>query len=224
MDMSSVLKSGASFGSVGRRVLEDCSMKKHMLMAAAASLLALPVAANAAVLPVLDTVTLVGTDYEFSYSGTLSGDTGLVLNDLLIIYDFAGYVDGSISAGIYAADVSATTELTSALAPLGFDDDPLLVNLVFRWINGPFNASGGPFADVSFAGLTARSVYSGTALDGYVARTTINNGAATGQKEFNSGAVAVAAAVPEPATWAMMILGFGGVGAMLRRRSGFTFA
>ena len=26
-------------------------------------------------------------------------------------------------------------------------------------------------------------------------------------------------AVPEPATWAMMILGFGGVGALLRRRS-----
>ena len=29
---------------------------------------------------------------------------------------------------------------------------------------------------------------------------------------------AVAGAVPEPATWAMMILGFGGVGATLRRR------
>jgi len=88
----------------------------------------------------------------------------------------------------------------------------------------PFNASGGPFADVSFSGLTARSVYSATKLDGYVARSTINNGAATGQKEFNQGAVAVAAAIPEPATWGMMILGFGGVGAMLRRRIGFTFA
>lgn len=30
----------------------------------------------------------------------------------------------------------------------------------------------------------------------------------------------IAAVVPEPATWAMMILGFGGVGAMMRRRRG----
>lgn len=199
-------------------------MKKVMLMAAASALLALPLAANAAVIPVLDTISLVGTEYEFSYSGTLSGDTGLVDEDVLIIYDFAGYVAGSISAGIYAADVDASTELTSALAPIGFDDDPLLVNLVFRWIGAPFNASGGPFADVDFSGLTARSIYSATVLDAYVAQTTINNGAATGLKEYNAGAVAVAAAIPEPGTWAMMILGFGGVGALLRRRTGYTFA
>jgi hypothetical protein len=31
----------------------------------------------------------------------------------------------------------------------------------------------------------------------------------------------LATAVPEPATWAMMILGLGGIGAMLRRRRGF---
>jgi hypothetical protein len=192
-------------------------MKRLLLTASAAFALA-ATGASAAVIPVLDTVTAVGPDFEFSYSGTLSGDTGLVEGDLLIIYDFAGYVDGSVSAGIYAADVDASTELTSAFAPIGFIDDPTLVNLVFRWTNGPFNATGGPFADVDFAGLTARSIYSNTTLDGYVALTTINNGAATGQKDFNAGAVGVplAVAVPEPATWAMLILGFGGVGATMR--------
>ena len=180
---------------------------------------AVATAASAAVIPVLDTITLVGTDYDFSYSGTLSGDTGLVEDDILIISDFAGYVAGSVSAGIYAADVDVSAELTSTLAPIGFDDDPLLFNLVFRWIGSPFNASGGPFADVSFSGLTARSVFSGSTLDGYVGVTTINNGAATGSKEFNAGAVGVAAAVvPEPASWALLILGFGGAGAMLRAR------
>jgi hypothetical protein len=190
------------------------------LLLAAAALLGVSTAAQGAVIPVLDTVTLVGTDYEFSYSGTLAGDVGLVEDDVLIIYDFAGYVAGSISAGIYAADVDASTELTSAFAPIGFLDDPLLVNLVFRWKGAPFNAIGGPFSDVDFAGLTARSIYSSTTLDGFVGLTTINNGAATGQKDFNAGAVAVpeAVIVPEPATWALMIMGFGLAGATLRGR------
>ena len=33
-----------------------------------------------------------------------------------------------------------------------------------------------------------------------------------------------AGAVPEPATWAMMIVGLGGIGATLRRRRAATFA
>lgn len=38
------------------------------------------------------------------------------------------------------------------------------------------------------------------------------------------GDASVAGAVPEPATWAMMILGFGAAGAMLRRRAALTVA
>jgi hypothetical protein len=193
------------------------------LLVAATALIALPTAAHASVIPVLDSVTLVGTDYEFSYSGTLAGDVGLVDGSTLVIYDFLGYVAGSISAGIYAADVEAFTENTSALSPPGFfDDDPLVANLVFRWKGAPFNASGGPFADVSFAGLTARSIFSGTRLDGYSASVVVNNGAATGFPALNSGAVAVADgvfAVPEPGAWALMILGFGLAGAALRTRA-----
>ena len=37
--------------------------------------------------------------------------------------------------------------------------------------------------------------------------------------DFNLTISAAAAAVPEPATWALMILGFGGVGGLLRRRA-----
>lgn len=36
--------------------------------------------------------------------------------------------------------------------------------------------------------------------------------------EFDSLAGTIQAAVPEPSTWAMMILGFGGIGALIRRR------
>lgn len=199
---------------------------KHLLFAAAA-FCGVATTAGAAIIPVLDTVTLVGTDYEFSYSGTLAGDQGLMAGSQLVIFDFAGYVDGSISSGIYAADVLATVEFTSALTPQpGLDDDPLVENLVFTWIGGPFNAAGGPFADVSFAGLTARSIFSASRLDGFSARAVTNNGAATGQPAFNTGLVAVAegTVVPEPATWALLIAGFGLAGASLRRRRPAMFA
>jgi hypothetical protein len=36
--------------------------------------------------------------------------------------------------------------------------------------------------------------------------------------EFSSGVLNVAPSVPEPSTWAMMILGFAGIGAMTYRR------
>lgn len=41
---------------------------------------------------------------------------------------------------------------------------------------------------------------------------------------FNVAARDAFMAVPEPGTWAMMIIGFGGVGAILRRRRGMAFA
>lgn len=199
---------------------------KKLLLAACATF-ALSSGANAAIIPVLDTVTADGSDWIFSYSGTLAGDQGLVQGSTLIIYDFAGYVDGSIDAGIYAADLDASVELVSAIAPPpSDDDDPLIPNLVFTWTGEPFNASGGPFADVSFAGLTAKSTFSGFQNDGFSAMAVTNNGSATGDLSFNSGRVGVpmASAIPEPGTWALMILGFGGAGAALRARRRWAVA
>jgi hypothetical protein len=180
---------------------------KKLVMAATAAM-GLSYVAHAGVIPTLDTITLVGNEYEFSYSGTLAGDTGLVDGDRLVIFDFRGYVDGSISAGIYASDIDAYTEFTSPLAsPPGYDDDPSVVNLVFEWIGAPFDTSGGPFVDVSFAGLTARSIGADVRLDGYASMTTINNGAATGLRSFDRGPVAVP--IPEPSTGVPLVVGFG---------------
>ena len=49
--------------------------------------------------------------------------------------------------------------------------------------------------------------------------------ASTGNSfEFDSLAGTIQAAVPEPSTWLMMILGFGGVGALIRRRRAMPVA
>lgn len=199
---------------------------KRLLLAACATF-ALTSGAHAAIIPTLDTVTADGSEWIFSYSGTLAGDQGLVEGSTLIIYDFAGYVDGSIDVGIYGPDLVGSVELTSAMAPPPSDDDnPLIPNLVFTWTGAPFNAAGGPFADVSFAGLTAKSIYSGSQNDGFSAMAVTNNGSATGDLSFNSGRVGVpmASVVPEPGIWAMMILGFGFAGAALRARRRWAVA
>lgn len=194
-------------------------MKKLLFLASAA--FAIATAANASVIPVLDSVTPVGSEFEFSYAGTLAGDQGLVPGSELVIFDFRGYVVGSISPGIYGPDLVAFTELTSLLPPpAGEDDDPLIPNLVFLWVGAPFQAAGGPFPDTDFAGLTARSIFGGVGVDGFSARTVTNNGAATGKPASNSGFVGVPRdiVVPEPASWALMIVGFAGLGAALRSR------
>jgi hypothetical protein len=101
----------------------------------------------------------------------------------------------------------------------GQTDDPNVTNLVFTW-NGPdFHTTGGPLDSVDFNGLSALSTYNSTSLDGFAALAVKNNEAA-GTLTVNAGSVLVptAGAIPEPASWALMILGFGGVGAMVRSR------
>jgi len=193
---------------------------KRLLLAACAALAFAPVA-NASIIPVLDAINPVGTEFEFVYNGTLAGDQGLVEGSTLVIFDFDGYVAGSISAGIYGPDLVAFTELVSALTPpFAIADNPLIPNLVFKWEGAPFNATGGPFADVDFSGLSARSIYGGAKIGTFTALATINNGSETGSLAENAGFVGVPrlTVVPEPATWGLMILGFGAAGAALRRR------
>lgn len=187
------------------------------LLLAASMLSGLATGAYASVIPVLDSVAPDGANFKFSYVGTLAGDQGLINGSRLIIYDFAGYVPGSISAD--GLPITVSTELVSSLVP-PFGDNPTLMNLVFTWNGGPFQTTGGPFPDTDFNGLSAESTFSGVTLASFAAQTVTNNGAATGRPAFNFGEVGVpiAMVVPEPTSWALLLLGFGGLGAMLRTR------
>lgn len=194
-------------------------MKKWVLAATAA--IGLAGSANAAVIT-LESVTDNGPNgFTFRYQGTLGPDEGVRSGDRLVIYDFAGYIDGSIMA---PGSVQTTTELTSSdpVTP-GFSDDPTLVNLVFTYTGADFRASGGPFAPFNFNGLSARSTFGGTIADAFFTLTTKNNpdGApgGSGTPVFTLGSVTVPNAIPEPATWAMMLGGFGLAGAAMRRRA-----
>jgi hypothetical protein len=192
-------------------------MKKWVLAAAAA--VGLAGSASAAVLTLESVTPQGGGEFRFSYQGTLGPDEGVRPGDRLIIFDFGGYVDGSIFAP--GANVATSVEFTSptALVTPGFTDDPNIVNLVFTYTGAPFRNEGGPFAPFDFDGLGARSTFNLTTIDAFFTRTTKNNpDNEENTSVFTLGRVQVPSAIPEPATWAMMLGGFGLAGAAMRRR------
>ncbi|MBS0504031.1 MAG: PEP-CTERM sorting domain-containing protein [Proteobacteria bacterium] len=199
---------------------------KKWVWAAAAAAIGLAGSANAAVITLQGTTNNGPGDFTWTYQGTLGPDEGLRSGDRLIIYDFAGYIDGSIFSP--SPNVTASVEFlspTGIVAP-GFDDNPALVNLVFTYVGPDFRNTGGPFTPLDFDGLGARSAFDGRAQDAFFALTTKNNpdGQPGGSNTpvFTLGNVTVPSAVPEPATWAMMLGGFGVAGMALRRRERAT--
>jgi hypothetical protein len=61
-------------------------------------------------------------------------------------------------------------------------------------------------------------------LSGITPNFSANAWTADSVGTFASDSANVGNGVPEPATWAMMIIGFGGVGALMRRRRAFAFS
>ena len=85
-------------------------MKKWVLAAAAA--LGIAGAADATVITLQGVSANGANDFTFNYQGTLGPDEGLRSGDRLVIFDFAGYIEGSVFAGL--PQVVASTETVSS--------------------------------------------------------------------------------------------------------------
>jgi len=167
-------------------------------LALAASVLAFATAANAAKTLVFDSPAPGG-----SFSGDF-GDTGIVGGAFTDTFTFTmptGLTSASISS-TFTNDISNNIDFTSVT----LDGQPFNIistgQTEFRVING-VPVTNGPQTLI-------------------VAGTSGGNGAFAGTLSFSQAIVSV----PEPTSWALMILGFGGVGASLRinRRRTFTVA
>jgi len=160
--------------------------------------------------------TAVPGGFEFSYQGNFSNNEGIQSGSTLVIFDFAGYVPGSIFSPY--ADILATTELVTSDLPTSpeFNDDPGLFNLRFTYTG----ATTVNLSNIDFGGLSARSILGGVAHDGFSALTVKVGGNEVGTRVYSIGQVGVPVGVPEPAAWALMLGGFSLVGASVRRRRG----
>ena len=192
-------------------------MKKLLL---AAAMLSVSVSAHASIIPTLTSVTPTGSDFTWLYQGTLAGDQGLQSGSKLVILDFRGYVPGSISPDGAPFTASVENVTSGIILPFGQTDDPTIANLVFTY-NGPdFHTTGGPFKSVDFSGLSAESMFGGFRKGVFSAVAEKNNGVGpggTGTITYNTGYTSTpGTGIPEPATWALTLCGFGLLGATLR--------
>ena len=191
---------------------------RKIIWAAAAAVIGFASVAHANITPDLKGVTTEGSLFRFTYQVTLDSDQGFIFGSKIAIFDFAGFAGGlTTSDPLFAAGTELFT--TGMLTPPAFTDDPTLTNLTMTWTDGAYHNSGGPFPETQFT-LSALSKFNTTRFDGYTATAVKNNGISVGLATNNVGPTAVpfAPGVPEPATWAMLIVGFGGVGAMMRAR------
>jgi hypothetical protein len=177
--------------------------------------------AQASVIPFLGSVTADGSNFKFGYTGQLSPDEGVTNGSKLVIVDFAGYVPGTVFSTLSNVSASVSNTVPSGfLIDPGFIDNPAIPDLVFTYTGPNFQTTGGPYpALVNFTGLGADSTLGGQVAGSFSTMAVRNVGSLAGTADFNVGQVNVPSAVPEPATWAMMLIGFAGLGASLRRRN-----
>lgn len=124
-------------------------------------------------------------------------------------------------ANIAGGIVSLTINLNSATTAFGFDwfntDVTDQYNVA---VAGGQNYSGPPFTvggNTGFFGLVSTTPFTSIVITnnfngGYISDEGMDNFITNGQGSANGG-------VPEPATWAMMLLGVGALGAAMRRRT-----
>ena len=180
-------------------------MRKVIMSLAAVSALAGASAANAAISigATSGSNIVVGTPNNSTMPEKVTFDTTTkTAGSTSPWFEFSNDLSGTYTFALITSTSGATVTLEQLLAGGG--------SSIIQTVTGSSNSLT-LNTGVLTAGATYRFLY------------TFNAG--TGGGTVSGNASFLQAAVPEPATWAMMLIGFGGIGlAMRRRRSGVALA
>ena len=181
-----------------------------------------------------------GGSYSFGSTGSTDRALGSLGSGTLAPIYFGGVLTNTLSSTL----TSLTFAYTGEQWRLGNSTDD---GLVFQYQVGATGVNGGTWTTVNalaFAPLFTNGTSSGSALDGNLATNQRQIGATISGLNLTAGqsfgfrwfdddstgadqglgvdnltiTSAATGAVPEPATWAMMLLGFGSMGYAMRRR------
>jgi hypothetical protein len=220
-------------------------MRNFCLTAAAVAALTFANSAEAAV--IINSTDAVGTSYVVEFTGQVNGSTAPQLSSVLTLafngvsnggstFNFAYSLlnDSSVSANLrsFGFDLSGgsmtNASATGVFGTVGlnsnFPEGAGFLDVCFH-TTGPGNCTGGKGGLASGqtgAGTLALS-FSGTpgsiALDNITTRYQSISPSLNGGNSGIGIRTPVTGAVPEPGTWALMILGFCAVGFVLRRKN-----
>jgi len=154
-------------------------------------------------------------NFIFTYSGTNPTNGAFTATGTLTTSNTATTVNGRQAFLITGITGTRNGSAITGLIPAGTDFGGVAIDN-YLYATGPYLTDAGFGFSVAGTGNLYNPYYFGGAYQEYV-RT-----AAGADFQNTSGITftltAVTGGVPEPATWAMMLIGFGAVGGVLRRR------
>jgi hypothetical protein len=176
---------------------------KTMLVAAAMATAFAATSASAALIIVTPGTTTTGP-FSDAPGNNFTGFTPIELNNQNT-YDWAFSLVAPISGSVGAVQIQAQAQASA-----------IPENITFDLYAGTPGVAGAVFQGSSSTGTNAELTFTPSVGPYYIEVTPayIKQG---GNNEGFSGTLMIA--VPEPATWALMLVGFGGMGAALRRRA-----
>jgi hypothetical protein len=170
------------------------------------------------------TVTQVLVAANLAFSGTMNATSSANAGvDLFYSLYGPGMIFSASNTGIARNDFavaqgSVSGGLNSALLRSSFVFVPVDTPITMTMSLGTGAGVGGGGLGASASSRFSNSFEVPIGMDAFVLQEGVTANA--GDWLVNNRRVGPTAAIPEPATWAMMILGFGGVGYLVRRRRG----
>ena len=210
-------------------------VRKFFALTAAVLLAASATAAGAATVVTLSNVTVANQFLDLDLGINFTVNSNITVSSLgaftngsspiaVTLYQLSSTSTGTAlsSALITGTPVSGSNYSFSAIAPVTLTPGLYQINARYTDTgNGNYNPNSGNTATVLFNTLAGKLSFSGSYYNYPGSGTVASTIDGVSQLSYGAGTFGV---VPEPATWGLLVVGFGLVGVSARRRNGAVAA